>query len=327
VQSIQPQIDQVFLETRAQLLQQFPGARVRHVGSTALSPALTRGTIDIDLAVDEEQVAATQVLLDDGEALPNAGLPTRVVVHALGQPSERLKIRQTLAENPLLLGEFVGLQKRFVHRLRKPYPLAKAEFFETLTKSTEFASADATRALPYRVELETERLTLRTGLSCDAEDIAAFRLANRDHIEITAGKRPNEHYTAEYLRKNLSTSSIRVWRKEAITFLVRKKSDESLIGICNFSGFHWGAFCTCELGYLVGATSEGKGYMSEACAVALDYICSEWGVHRVQAVYDVSNTRSAALAKRLGLSVVGTAKDYISLDGNWRDGVIASLVR
>lgn len=327
VQAIQPQVDQVFLETREYLLQQFPGARVRHVGSTALSPALTRGTIDVDLAVDQDQVAATQAALDQSGALPKLALPTRVVVHALGQPSERLKIRQTLAENPLLLGEYVGLQKRFVHRLRKPYPRAKADFFEALKQSSEYAAADAARALPYRVELETERLTLRAGLACDAEDVAAFRVANRAHLEATGGKRPKEHYSADHLRKNLSKSSIHVWRKEAITFLVRKKSDKSLIGICNFSGFVWGAFCTCELGYLIGSESEGQGYMSEACAVALDYIYSEWGVHRVQAVYDVDNTRSAALAKRLGLSVVGTAKDYISLDGSWRDGVIASLVR
>ncbi len=327
VEAMQPQIDRVFLETREQLLQQFPGARVSHVGSTSLSPTLTRGTIDIDLGVDKDQVATAQTWISKSDSLPQLALPTSIVVHSQRQPSQRLKIRQTLAENPLMLGEFVGLQKRFVHRLKQPYPRAKAAFFEALTQSAEYAGADATRVLPYRVELETERLTLRAGLACDAEDIAAFRIANQEHLEASGGKRPKEHYTADYLRKGLSKSSIRVWRKEAITFLVRKKSDKSLIGLCNFSGFVWGAFCTCELGYLLGSKSQGQGYMSEACAVALDYIYSEWGVHRVQAVYDVENTRSAALAKRLGLSVVGTAKNYISLDGSWRDGVIASLVR
>ena len=243
------------------------------------------------------------------------------------QPSERLQIRQTLAAHPLLLGEFVGIQKQHVHRLHRPYPRAKTAFFASLLESPEFAEAVKSSILPYRIELQTERLYLESALSCNAAEIAQFRQANRKHIESIGGVRPEAFYTEEHLKKSLALDPIQCWRKRALNLLVRRKSDKRLIGICNFAGFLWGNFRACNLGYVVEKEAEGKGYMSEACAVALDYIYSEWGVHRVQAVYDIENKRSAALAKRLGLSVEGTAKDYICLDGRWRDGVIASLVR
>lgn len=327
VQSLQPQIDQVFLAARQALLALFPGSRVRHVGSTSLAPALTRGTIDIDLAVAAEGVAGAQAIVDASTEATSQPLPTRVRVHALGQPSLRLQIRQALAENPILLGEFVGMQKRHLHVVGRPYPQAKGAFFETLVTSAAFAEVHPDDILPYRIELATERLTLESALACDAAEIAAFRVANRAHLEASSGARPESFYSAMHLERNLASDAIERWCKRSLNLLVRRKRDRSLLGICNFSGFVWGAFRTCNIGYVVSKEAEGKGYMSEACAVALDYIYNEWGVHRVQAVYDADNTRSAALARRLGMRVEGTAKDYICLNGSWRDGVIASLLR
>lgn len=323
----QEQVDQVFLEARRRLLETFPHSSVHHVGSTALAPAFTRGIVDLELAVSADKLADTQERLAASDAL--SALPLRVEVHLRDQqvPSRRLQIRQTFAEHPLLLGEFIGLQKQYLHQIGRGYPQAKDRFFDSLVQTAEFANAAQADDPPYHIELETSRLRLVSALSIDAEEFARYRRENRNHHERFEGPRPEEHYLAARWKKRFAEGAIECWRKEALTLLLRRKQDNQLIGACNFSGFVWRAFRTCNIGYQIAQNEEGKGYMSEAAAVAIDYVFAEWGVHRVQAFYDVSNTRSAKLAKRLGLQVEGTAKDYIHFDASWHDAVVAGLTR
>jgi ribosomal-protein-alanine N-acetyltransferase len=327
VSARQEQIDKVFLDARQHLLGLFPDALVQHVGSTSLAPALTRGIIDIELGVDADQIDEADKRVAASGALRDMGMALKIYVRDRSVPSHRVRIRQTFAENPLLLGEFVGMQKQLACRLGKPYPRAKDHLFETLVQSPEFKATEQRAPVPYRIELETDRLRLVSALSIDAKEFASHRFLNREHHEKFAGKRPDEHYAAPMWKKRFAEEAIERWRRQGLTFLLRHKQDNQLIGACSFSGFVWGAFRTCNLGYQISQPYEGKGYMSEACTAAIDYVTSEWGVHRVQAVYDVSNTRSAKLAKRLGLHIEGTARNYINLDGVWHDGVMASLTQ
>lgn len=323
----QEHYDQVFLAAKRQLLCRVPDAEVAHVGSTALAPALTRGIVDIDIGVEATRLPGLLDELADDEAW--LALAPNLALHVRDQkvPSRHLRARQTLADHPLWLGEYIGLQKQHVHRLGKSYPREKERFFKELLQSAEFAATPERELLPYRIELESDRLLLHSPLASDVEDFVRYRVDNRQYHEEFAGKRPDDHYSLLAWRARFANQAIRHWRKESLTLLLRHKEDQRLIGACNFSGFVWGAFQTCNLGYQIAKAYEGKGYMSEACSTAIDYITSEWGVHRVQAVYDVTNTRSAKLAERLGLHVEGTAKDYIFMDGSWRDGVIAGRTR
>jgi ribosomal-protein-alanine N-acetyltransferase len=323
----QEHYDQVFLAARRQLLALEPSAQVAHIGSTALAPALTRGTVDVELGIDASRMSDLLDKLADDEAWLALSPNLQLHLRDSKSPSRHLRIRQTLADNPLLLGEFIGLQKQHVHRLGKPYPREKERFFDDLVRSAEFEATPERDFLPYRVELQSDRLELLSPLSIDAADFAAYGLENREHHEAFAGKRPDDHYALAAWRARFSAEAIKHWRRQALTLLLRRKDEGELIGTCHFFNFVWGAFRTCDLGYQIARAYEGQGYMSEACSTAIDYITSEWGVHRVQAVYDASNTRSARLAERLGLHVEGKAKDYIYMDGSWRDGVIAGRTR
>ncbi|MBF4571596.1 GNAT family N-acetyltransferase [Herbiconiux sp. VKM Ac-1786] len=64
---------------------------------------------------------------------------------------------------------------------------------------------------------------------------------------------------------------------------------------------------TVEMGWVVHPSLGGRGYATEAAAALLGFALTTVGAQRVTAVTDARNTRSVALAKRLGL-VAQTAR-------------------
>lgn len=79
------------------------------------------------------------------------------------------------------------------------------------------------------------------------------------------------------------------------------------------------------MGYALDEAAQGRGYMSEACRVGIDYIFKETRLHRIMANYMPHNTRSAAVLERLGFTIEGTARAYLYLAGAWQDHVLTSL--
>jgi len=67
--------------------------------------------------------------------------------------------------------------------------------------------------------------------------------------------------------------------------------------------------------------------MREGLEAALTYVFQELGVHRVMAAYMPHNERSARLLRSLGFEAEGYAREYLHLDGAWRDHVLTSRLR
>jgi ribosomal-protein-alanine N-acetyltransferase len=95
--------------------------------------------------------------------------------------------------------------------------------------------------------------------------------------------------------------------------------------LCNFTNVIRGIFHACFLGYKLDERSQGQGYMTEALTGAIDYMFAEQRLHRIQANYMPHNQRSAAVLRRLGFTVEGTARKYLFIGGEWRDHVLTSL--
>ncbi len=115
----------------------------------------------------------------------------------------------------------------------------------------------------------------------------------------------------------------------AFSFAVaaRGAGDETpILGWCTFSNIIRGIFQACFLGYKLDERSQGHGYMTEALTAAIDYLFTTQRLHRIQANYMPHNQRSAAVLRRLGFTIEGTARNYLFIGGQWRDHVLTSLV-
>lgn len=95
-------------------------------------------------------------------------------------------------------------------------------------------------------------------------------------------------------------------------------------GTCSFTQVARGPFRACVLGYQVARRHEGRGLMREALEAAIGYAFGEMRLHRVMANYRPENERSARLLERLGFVKEGYAREYLHIDGAWRDHVLTA---
>jgi ribosomal-protein-alanine N-acetyltransferase len=100
---------------------------------------------------------------------------------------------------------------------------------------------------------------------------------------------------------------------------------DRVIGHLRFTQIARGPFQNAMLGYAIDAAHEGRGLMREALQAALDDVFSpRIGLHRVQANVRPENLRSLALLERLGFVREGLAREYLFIDGAWRDHVLTA---
>ena len=66
--------------------------------------------------------------------------------------------------------------------------------------------------------------------------------------------------------------------------------------------------------------------MFAALQMGLDYIFHNLNFHRIEANVMPENARSLKLLLRLGFAEHGVAKNYLQINGAWRDHVLLSVV-
>jgi [ribosomal protein S5]-alanine N-acetyltransferase len=176
-------------------------------------------------------------------------------------------------------------------------------------------------------ELHTERLLLHASDPAFAAALAAYHRRNREAHAAWSPPMPESLFTVDGQSKRLSAAVKAAAEGTQIGWLLSLRGDEhAVIGHARFSQISRGPFCNAMLGYSIDAAHEGRGLMREALAAALaDVFGPRVALHRVQANARPENTRSLQLLARLGFVVEGVAKEYLFIDGAWRDHVLTAL--
>jgi len=101
--------------------------------------------------------------------------------------------------------------------------------------------------------------------------------------------------------------------------LVCETKSEKIVGVVNINNIVRSSFLSASLGYYIGQSYLGKGYMLEAMVQVRDYAFTTQGLHRLEANIQPDNMRSINLVKRSGFVYEGLSKNYLYLSGKWRD--------
>ena len=187
-----------------------------------------------------------------------------------------------------------------------------------------------TSVAPRRIKkhpvIHTERLILEVCTEADAQLFLNFYENNREHLSRWEPTRSPEFYTLEHWQKTLQENRIFLLEGSAIKFGIFNKERTEIIGTCHFNNIIRGVFQACHLGYSIGGKYQGQSYMYEAAQAGIQFMFNEMGLHRVMANYIPDNQRSGALLERLGFEKEGFARDYLKIDGVWRDHVLTALI-
>lgn len=172
-------------------------------------------------------------------------------------------------------------------------------------------------------KMETERLVLRR---LRDEDLAAFMAYLNDPA--VARYQSWEWYTEEQARevigrqKDLEPGRPGQW----FTFAAELKETAEMIGHVALS-VKADDPRQAEIGFTFARAQQGRGLAREAAEAVLDYAFGRLGLHRVVAVTDCENVRSAALLERLGMRREGHFVENIWFKGAWGSEYLYAVLR
>lgn len=94
--------------------------------------------------------------------------------------------------------------------------------------------------------------------------------------------------------------------------------DGELVGRVSVFGIQWGAERGGSIGYWIDEAHAGRGIVPRAVAM-IATAAFDHGLHRLEIAVRPDNTRSVAVADKLGFSDEGVRRSYLYIDGAWRD--------
>lgn len=145
-------------------------------------------------------------------------------------------------------------------------------------------------------------------------DLSEFTALNRASVRLHRGLVSPPTGPEEF-----ATFLMRSRREDSACFLICRLEDAALVGCVTLSQMFRGGFQNAYLGYYVGASWAGRGYMTEALQLVLQHTFEKLKLHRVEANIQPANVASIALVKRAGFRLEGFSRRYLKVCGRWRD--------
>jgi [ribosomal protein S5]-alanine N-acetyltransferase len=175
-------------------------------------------------------------------------------------------------------------------------------------------------------ELRTERLLLQTCTTAHAAPLLAFFKRNDAHFAPWDPPRAADYFTLGYWQRFCERTHEERKTKSAVRFVMVDPGSHELIGRINLTQITRAPFENASLGYQLDAAAQGKGLMREALVAVRDYAFKVEKLHRLQAAYMPENVRSAKVLQVLGFETIGVAKQYLFINGAWRDHVLSQSI-
>ena len=174
------------------------------------------------------------------------------------------------------------------------------------------------------VRLETARLTLRPFEERDLEPFLTYR----NDPEVSRYQGWSEPYTREMAVDFVHWMSTLQPGEPGAHYQIalERKAAPGLIGDLMFYRLKRDPR-QAEIGFTLAREFQGQGYAAEALTCLLEYLFSEFQLHRVCANCDPENLTSARLMERVGMRREGLFVESIWFKGRWGDELWYAILR
>jgi ribosomal-protein-alanine N-acetyltransferase len=176
------------------------------------------------------------------------------------------------------------------------------------------------------LRLEGDKVRLRPHRSADFAEWATLRQRSRDFLQPWEPTWPADDLTRTAYRRRLAAYVQDIERGIAYPFLVFRSEDGAMVGGITLSNIRRGVAQMGSIGYWVGQPFARRGYTVDAVRTVTEFCFGRLRLHRVEAACIPTNTASQAVLRKAGFQHEGQAREYLKIDGVWRDHLLFGLI-
>ncbi|OJF98746.1 GNAT family N-acetyltransferase [Pararhizobium antarcticum] len=179
---------------------------------------------------------------------------------------------------------------------------------------------------PDPVEIANATHMLRLPRLADYRQWLALRSESRTFLEPweptwQSGDMSESAFRARVIRNEQEFAS-----GQAVPLFLFSRADAALLGGITIGYVRRGAAQCCMIGYWMGERYAGKGHMAQGVQLVVPYIFSSLQLHRIEAACIPENQRSIRLLEKAGFQREGYLREYLKINGQWRDHLMFSLL-
>jgi len=184
----------------------------------------------------------------------------------------------------------------------------------------------ALQALLSRKRLKGDRIFLRPPKRRDAMKWQKLRLSSKSFLTPWEPSWDASSCSRRAYMRFLKNSSYLANMDRAYSFLIFKFDDKALIGGINVGNIRRGASQSASMGYWIGKQYTRKGYMNEALNILIPSLFIDLRLNRIEAATLHENIASRNLLKKIGFKKEGELRNYLQINGVWRNHIMYSLL-
>ena len=173
--------------------------------------------------------------------------------------------------------------------------------------------------------LVRDPILLRTPHANDFEGWKSIRAKSRAHLV-----RWENDWTEKDVDQSAYRRRLRIWERQrrlasGLSLFAFHMDGERLIGGVTLVNIRYGASQSGILGYWIGEGYLRRGFGRLMVEEMTRHAFENLGLNRIEAACQPENEASARLLERLGFLREGRARDYLKINGAWRDHEIYAL--
>jgi ribosomal-protein-alanine N-acetyltransferase len=147
----------------------------------------------------------------------------------------------------------------------------------------------------------------------DADELAALLAENRDWLAPREPAREERFFTDAGQRERIESEDSHVFAILA---------DDRIAGTVTLSNIVRGPFQSASLGYWVAERLNGRGLATRAVGEVVEVAFRDLGLHRLEAATLVDNVPSQRVLEKNRFELIGLARRYLRIAGEWSDHML-----
>lgn len=172
-----------------------------------------------------------------------------------------------------------------------------------------------------------ERLILRAPQVSDYGPWAELRAQSRTHLQPWEPSWPRDDLTKQAFKRRVRHYQREARADQGYAFLMIDPADgERVVGGISLTNVQRGITQSASVGYWVGSTYTRRGYATDAVRTIVGFAFQCLHLHRLEAATQPANAASIRVLELNGFMREGYARDYLKIDGVWRDHLLFGLV-